>query len=56
MSLRELIVEYILFAFDEEQLMEEFQLTEDEVADLSDVDLLEVYDKTLLMDVPYDPV
>lgn len=52
MNLRELITEYILFAFDEEELMSEFQLTESELADLSDVDLLEIYDQTMLFQVP----
>ncbi len=48
MSLRELMVEYILFAFDESELVQRFQITEDELPDLTDVDLLEIYDQTLL--------
>jgi hypothetical protein len=48
MSLREMITEYILFAFTEEQLMDKFQVTEDEIYALSDVDLLEIYDQTLI--------
>lgn len=51
MSLRELMIEYILFAFDERGLMREFQITEDELPDLADADLLEIYDRTLLMPV-----
>ena len=47
LNLRELMVEMILFAFDEDQLMEQFHLTEAEVSNLCDVDLLELYDKTL---------
>lgn len=42
------MIEYILFAFTEEELMEKFQVSEEELPDLSDVDLLEVYDQTLL--------
>lgn len=51
MTLRELITEYILFAFTEEELMSEFHITEEEVSDLADEDLLELYDKTLLMEI-----
>ena len=54
MTLRELMTEYILFAFTEEELMSEFQITEDEVFDLADGDLLELYDKTLLMEIKDD--
>lgn len=42
------MVEYILFAFEEEELMEKFQVTEEELTDLCDQDLLEIYDQTLL--------
>jgi hypothetical protein len=52
MNLRELITEYILFAYDEQQLLERFQITEGEIASLSDVDLLEIYDTTLLFETP----
>lgn len=48
LNLRELMVELILFAFDEDQLMAQFQLTEAEVSNLSDVDLLELYDQTIM--------
>lgn len=51
MKLRELMIEYILFAFDEQELMQEFQVTEEELANLCDTDLLEIYDQTLLMPV-----
>ncbi len=51
MKLRELMTEYILFAFDEQELIQKFQVTEDELADMSDIDLLEIYDQTLLTPV-----
>lgn len=52
LTLRELIIEYILFAFDPEDLIERFSITEGELADLTDQDLLEIYDQTLLFEVP----
>ncbi len=48
LNLRELMTELILFAFDEDELMARFCLTEAEVSNLSDVDLLELYDQTLM--------
>ena len=48
LSLRELMIEYILFAFTDEELMEKFQVLDEELEDLSDQDLLEIYDQTLL--------
>ena len=51
MTLRELMIEYICFAFTDEELQDLFQITDDELADLSDVDLLEIYDQTLLTPV-----
>lgn len=48
MSLRELMTEYILFACDDQTLITEFGITEDEIAGLSDLDLLELYDTVLL--------
>lgn len=45
------MTEYILFAFDEQELMQRFQITEDELQDMSDIDLLEIYDQTLLSPV-----
>lgn len=53
MSLRELMIEYILFAWSEVDLMDRFNITATEIAGLSDVDLLEIYDTTLL--APVDP-
>lgn len=51
MSLRELMIEYIMFAYDEETLLNEFQVTTNELNDLGDVDLLEIYDQTLLDEI-----
>jgi len=48
LTLKELMVEYILFAFTEEELQEKFHVTEEELGNLCDVDLLEIYDQTLL--------
>jgi len=50
MSIRELIIEYILFSNTEEELLEVFSLTPSELCDLEDVDLLELYDTILLTD------
>jgi hypothetical protein len=47
-TLRELMIEYILFAFSDEELMEKFMIAEHELKEISDEDLLEVYDQTLL--------
>jgi hypothetical protein len=54
MSMRELITEYILFAFTEEQLMEKFSVLDSELEDLPDVDLLEIYDMTLMLEIESD--
>jgi hypothetical protein len=51
MSLRELMIEYILFAFEEEELMQKFQVNEEDLASIGDMDLLEIYDQTLLSPV-----
>jgi hypothetical protein len=48
MNLRELITEYIFFAYEPEELAREFHVTPNELADLADVDLLELYDQTLI--------
>ena len=48
MTIRELMIEYILFAFTEEELQSMFHVSEEELPDLADVDLLEIYDQTLL--------
>ena len=51
MSLRELMIEYILFAFSEEELLQRFQVSEEDLSSISDLDILEIYDKTLLVEV-----
>jgi hypothetical protein len=51
MNLRELMIEYILFANDDNALMNEFQVLESELPELSDIDLIEIYDKTLLAEL-----
>ena len=54
MSMREMVIEYILFAFTDEELMERFQVLADEVQDLPDQDLLEIYDMTLMTELEYE--
>ena len=44
MTLRELMIERIMFCVDEHTLTQEFQLTESDLPGLSDLDLLELYD------------
>lgn len=46
MTLRELIIERILFAMTEQELLQH-QLTADELSTLSDVDLFELYEEHL---------
>lgn len=53
LTIRELMVEYILFCYDEDTLMCEQGLTEADVANLSDIDLLELYDQTVLSPIGY---
>jgi len=48
MNLRELIVGRILFACDEEILMRDYGITEDEVEELSDLDLFELFESVFL--------
>lgn len=54
MNMRDLMIEYILFANDDETLMREFQVTENDLSELSDIDILEIYDKTLLAFIEVD--
>lgn len=54
MTMRELVIEYILFAFTDEELMERFQVTGSELNGLQDIDLLEMYDVTLLTELKYE--
>ena len=51
MTMREMVIEYILFAFTDSDLMNRFQVLADEVPDLPDQDLLEMYDLTLLTEI-----
>lgn len=48
LTLRELMIEYICFAFTDDELMEKFCVLDHELENLSDTDLLEIYDQTLL--------
>lgn len=50
-TMRELMVEYILFCNDENELIEKYMITPSEIPDLPDEDLLEIYDQTLLDDL-----
>lgn len=54
LTIKELMVEYILFAFTEEELQEKFHISEEELSNLNDVDLLEIYDQTLLTPINYE--
>ena len=47
-TLRELIVERIFFAFTDEELQTVFDVHPDEVENLSDLDLLELYEETIV--------
>jgi hypothetical protein len=48
LNLREMMIEYICFAFEEQELITKFQVSEHELSDLCDLDLLEIYDQTIL--------
>jgi hypothetical protein len=48
MNMRELIIEYILFAYEPQELLQEYHISAEELDTLSDQDLLEIYDTTLL--------
>jgi len=50
-TMRELMVEYILFCNDDDELIEKYMITPSEIPDLPDEDLLEIYDQTLLDDL-----
>lgn len=49
MNLREMIVERILWAVSEQELVHKFQTNEGELYNLSDVDLLEMYEDVMLL-------
>ena len=44
MTLRELMYERIMFVIDDDELLQKYGLKEEEIADLSDVDLLELFE------------
>ena len=54
MTMREMVIEYILFAFTDSELMERFQVTGAELNSLQDVDLLEMYDITLMTELEHE--
>lgn len=47
MNLRELMIERILFSVTENELKEEFMVEEDELINLSDMDLFELYEDVM---------
>lgn len=49
MNLREILIERIHFAMDEENLAELYSVHGDELEDLSDVDLFEIYEEVNLV-------
>lgn len=50
MNIRELVIQRILFSLSDEELEQEFQMTEDEVTELSDLDLFEMYETIFVPD------
>ena len=48
MNLRDLIIERILYATTDEQLESMFDISEDEMTTLSDLDLLELYEEVII--------
>lgn len=49
MTLRELLIERIHYAMDEEELLELYSVHGDELEDLSDVDLFEIYEEVTIV-------
>ena len=49
MNLREILIERIYFAMPEEELAELYSVHGDELQDLSDVDLFEIYEEVNLV-------
>ena len=47
MNLRELMIERVLFACDETELIRDYGVTDDELEELSDVDLFEIYEDAM---------
>ena len=50
MTLRELLIERIYFAMDEEELAELYSVHGDDLEDLSDVDLFEIYEEVAFVE------
>ena len=48
MTLREILIERILFAVSEQELMRHYQMTESELLETSDLDLFELYESIYL--------
>jgi hypothetical protein len=48
MTLRELMIERILFAMNDEELQEEFHTSEEELKTMSDEDFLDIYDELFM--------
>lgn len=48
MTLRELMIERILFAMNDEELQEEFRTSEEELKTMSDEDFLDIYDELFM--------
>lgn len=44
MNLRELMIERILFVIDPDDLMDKYNVTDEDISDLSDLDLLELFE------------
>lgn len=51
MNIRELVIQRILFSLSDEELEQEFQMTEDEVTELSDLDLFEMYETIFVPEI-----
>lgn len=49
MTLRELIIGRILFAVTDAELQQQYNTTEDELENLSDLDLFELYEEVVLL-------
>ena len=49
MNLRELVIGRILYAVSDEELQETYQLDEDGLENLSDLDLFELYEEVVLV-------
>lgn len=49
MTLREMLIERIMFVLTEEELAERYLTTEEELCTMADSDLLELYEDTFLM-------